>query len=55
MAWKNSAETMSAADMHVVGWPDPASDVDMIEWMRRLFAFCFKRVVRFSDMDVFLS
>ena len=42
---KKSAEIISAADKHVVGCPDPASDVDMSEWMRRLLAFCFRTSV----------
>ena len=39
---KNSAATRSAAEQQLVGWPLPASDVDLIESMRRRVAAFFR-------------
>jgi hypothetical protein len=46
---KKSVETISAADMHVVGWPLADAVVDRIESMRSWFAM-FERAG--SDVDM---
>jgi hypothetical protein len=41
---------ISAADMHVVGWPDPASDVDRTESMRSCVAMLWRTSSDGDDM-----
>ena len=41
---------MSAADMQVVGWPEPACVVDSMEW-RRSFCAMRKRVASSTAME----
>jgi len=46
---KNSTDRRSAADMQLVGWPEPASAVDSSEW-RRSFCAIWKRAASVGAM-----
>jgi hypothetical protein len=51
---KNSTDTMSAQDMHVVGWPEPASVVISSEWRRSFCAIFLRAALSTAILKRFL-